>query len=261
MEKHHTGQNREVNQEDNILSAGYCRRCGRDHVLSQGGALDACRRLMVQFARHGCIDFAQSRDERQEECSLEPLFAEGGGKMFGVLVGEKVGRQVVSYAFSGQFNGLWSVPGWVDPIFDVDAYRELACGGGEREIKELGRRMDKLEKGHPVRTTLKRTRREKSRQLMNSIHRLYTLENFSGECVRLVDIFPGPGAPPTGTGDCCAPKLLHHAVRNHIRPTALAEFFWGRSNRSNTREHGCFYPPCSSRCEPILGFLLCGLEV
>lgn len=65
---------------------------------------------------------------------------------------------------------------------------------------------------------------------------------------------------PTGTGDCCAPKLLNYAARNRLKPIGISEFFFGRENKSETRKHGEFYPSCKIKCEPILGFMLCGLE-
>ena len=40
----------------------------------------------------------------------------------------------------------------------------------------------------------------------------------------------------------------------------LAEFYWGRENRSGNRRHALFYPSCEEKCRPILGFMLCGLE-
>ena len=73
------------------------------------------------------------------------------------------------------------------------------------------------------------------------------------------DVFLGP-AMPTGTGECCAPKLLHHAATHGLTPLGLAEFYVGRTNRSGTRRHGEFYAPCAEKCAPILGFLLCGVE-
>ncbi len=67
--------------------------------------------------------------------------------------------------------------------------------------------------------------------------------------------------PPSGAGDCAAPKLLHFAYRNKLKPLALAEFWWGASPSSKVRRHGYYYPACRSKCEPILGHMLRGLEV
>ena len=41
----------------------------------------------------------------------------------------------------------------------------------------------------------------------------------------------------------------------------MAEFWWGMSPDSEVRIHGHFYPACKSKCEPILGHMLIGLDV
>jgi tRNA pseudouridine32 synthase / 23S rRNA pseudouridine746 synthase len=41
----------------------------------------------------------------------------------------------------------------------------------------------------------------------------------------------------------------------------MAEFWWGQSPKSEIRKHKEFYPACRSKCEPILGFMLQGLNV
>ena len=65
-----------------------------------------------------------------------------------------------------------------------------------------------------------------------------------------------PQGLPTGTGECCAPKLLHYAATQGFKPLAMAEFWWG----SGSKEQGKFYGACAERCEPIMGFLLSGLS-
>lgn len=41
----------------------------------------------------------------------------------------------------------------------------------------------------------------------------------------------------------------------------MAEFWWGDSPRTELRRHGYYYPACKSKCEPILQFMLQGLNV
>lgn len=64
--------------------------------------------------------------------------------------------------------------------------------------------------------------------------------------------------PPTGTGDCCAPKLLSYAFENDLIPLSMDEIFYGKD--TNTKKNGVSYPPCDSRCGIILPYIL-GLEI
>lgn len=215
---------------------------------------------MAQLRHHRRIDWSAPETMADPRCSTEPLFGTAGGKMFGVLCCRDArGARKVLRAFSGQFNGLWQVDGWVQPIFDVAAFNAL-IREPEQEIKRIGREMAVLSTGSARQRQYILERRTRSRQLMREIHVLYRLVNFRGEVAPLIKAFCGNGAPPSGTGDCCGPKLLHHAAVNGLRPEGMAEFYWGRSNASATRVHGRFYPSCVAKCGQMLGFQLCGLE-
>lgn len=62
--------------------------------------------------------------------------------------------------------------------------------------------------------------------------------------------------PPSGAGDCAAPKLLQYAFQQKMQPLAIAEFWWGLSPKSDFWKHGNFYPVCKQKCEPILSHML-----
>ena len=237
---------------------GYCRQCGEDHVLPRGRALSACEGVMAQLERHRHLMIFHPSSAPDPSLSTDYLFGEARGKMFGALVGRDAGgREVTLYAFSGQYNGRWTVPGWVGPVFSTELF-DRVNGPAEKAIKAVGARMDALPQADPRRMELKKERKERSRQLMQEIFDLYRFRNFRGETAALMDIYGEAGLPPTGIGDCCAPKLLHHAAMEGIRPEGMAEFYWGLENASRTRRHGQFYTPCAAKCQPILGFLLCG---
>jgi tRNA pseudouridine32 synthase/23S rRNA pseudouridine746 synthase len=104
---------------------------------------------------------------------------------------------------------------------------------------------------------LKQQRKALSRQLQAQMHAAYNLTNFSGQSLSLQQLMPG-GSMPTGTGDCCAPKLLHYAATQGLKPLAMAEFWWGSS--SVDKVQGEFYGACVERCQPLMGFLLSGLR-
>jgi tRNA pseudouridine32 synthase / 23S rRNA pseudouridine746 synthase len=108
---------------------------------------------------------------------------------------------------------------------------------------------------------LKQQRRQLSQQLQVELHQAYTLQNFVGQLRNLEAIVPNL---PTGTGDCCAPKLLQAAAQQGLVPVALAEFWWGPAQVNHrfpqeSKVPGQFYEPCAERCQPIMGFLLAGL--
>lgn len=104
---------------------------------------------------------------------------------------------------------------------------------------------------------LKQQRKAISQRLQTQLNAAYRLTNFAQESLSLEQVIVGGKVGiPTGTGDCCAPKLLHHAATAGLKPLALAEFWWGSPGN---HQPGEFYPACTARCQPLLGFLLSGL--
>ena len=84
------------------------------------------------------------------------------------------------------------------------------------------------------------------------------MQNFLGEVLPLTQV-PSTGTrPPTGMGDCCAPKLLQCAVRHRLEPLGMIEFWWGSPPPALPRVEGAYYGSCEHKCYPILGFLLRG---
>lgn len=188
------------------------------------------------------------------------------GKMFGVLVCKSyqpsaVSRQqsAVSYqsiaAFSAKLDGSYYHEGFVPPIYEM--------------------------KTPPIGTS-----KEESRRLQQLLFAEYNVLNAKGEKRNLLELFQnektivspeewfekgerlkvkGEGGsltlPPSGAGECCAPKLLQYAFTHGLQPVALAEFWVGASPANELRREGQFYAPCSGRCVPILRFMMQGLEV
>jgi len=111
--------------------------------------------------------------------------------------------------------------------------------------------------------TLKQERKILSASLQKQIHEQYRFLNAKGETKDLIDIFKSTdlGQPPAAAGECAAPKLFQYAYENNLTPIAIAEFYWGISPTKEVRKHGEFYPSCRSRCEPILGHMMQGLDV
>ncbi len=243
-----------------LKTGGFCRRCGREHWLGSGNTIDACRELMRQLDRLGSIGFLSAQSDTRTTLETAPLFGPARGKMFGVMECLKPdGTTVLLYAFSGQFNGIWLVDGWAPPLFDIDKFHAMTVEI-EKQIKDIGRKINQCTPHSNDWLALKKRRRLLSRKLMRDIHSLYRLSNFRGEIMTLEEAFTGGKGIPTGTGDCCAPKLLNFAAHNNLRPLGISEFFWGKENRSGGHRHGAFTSSCVEKCQPILGFMLCGLE-
>lgn len=110
---------------------------------------------------------------------------------------------------------------------------------------------------------LKTERKRRSILLQNRLFAQFRMLNARGEEKDLWQIFREHGrpVPPSGAGECAAPKLLQYAYRHGYRPLAMAEFWWGASPEAEIRKHGYYYPACKSKCEPILGHMLQGLDV
>ena len=169
------------------------------------------------------------------------------GKMFGVLVHS--GGYIA--AFSAQLDGSYYHDGFVPPVYECAAM--------------------------PIGTS-----REESQRLQRLLFSNYRLTNGLGETKNLLEIFRNEKPiispeewyvsgnktrlsteklPPSGAGECCAPKLLQYAFLHGLTPVALAEFWVGAMPKNELRREGTFYSPCSSRCVPILRHMLQGIEI
>ena len=110
--------------------------------------------------------------------------------------------------------------------------------------------------------TLKRQRAAMSDELQDWIFRQYIVHNALGEKSSIAEIFVDQGiVPPGGTGECAAPKLLEYAYCNGLTPIAMGEFWYGKSPQTAVRTHGHFYPSCTSKCGPLLRFMLEGQDL
>ena len=111
-------------------------------------------------------------------------------------------------------------------------------------------------------TQLKRLRKQRSDALQQWLFQHFVMLNARGEEKNLLDIFiewareTGSKCiiPPSGSGECCAPKLLQYAYKHHLQPIEIAEF---------TIQNGVaeYRGSCQGRCAPILRWMLQGMEV
>ena len=164
------------------------------------------------------------------------------GKMFGVLIYN--GGYLA--AFSAKLDGSYEHEGFVPPVYAMT--------------------------DEPIGTS-----KEESRRLQKLLFANYNFVNGKGETKNLLEIFKDEKVvspdewfgkelkseriPPSGAGECCAPKLLQYALTHGITPLALAEFWVGAPSRTEIRQEGAFYAPCSGKCVPILRHMLDGLEI
>jgi tRNA pseudouridine32 synthase/23S rRNA pseudouridine746 synthase len=113
---------------------------------------------------------------------------------------------------------------------------------------------------------LKQQRKQQSDELQHWLFSQFSLLNANGGRRNLIQIFrdyhhDDAAIPPSGSGECCEPKLLQYAYGHGLRPLCMAMFWWGESPREELRRHLHFYPACNGKCKPLLGWMLQGLEV
>ena len=107
---------------------------------------------------------------------------------------------------------------------------------------------------------LRSERHQRSIALQQWLFRQFVFLNALGETQSLPELFY-PAVPPSGAGECCAPKLLQAAYKEGLHPLCLAEFWIGASPADEVRLDGHYYPACNSKCRPILRHMLRGLNV
>lgn len=185
------------------------------------------------------------------------------GKMFGVLV-VQTQENKLGYlaAFSGKLAGANQHTKFVPPVYDGLIEGNFVNVGMleltriNQEIKNL-EELKTLESNQQI-ETLKKLRKSNSIALQDQIFNQYHFINQAGNEKGLREIFK---KPPSGAGECAAPKLLQYAFLHHMKPIAMAEFWWGLSPKSDFWKHKHFYPACKEKCEPILAHMLAGIEM
>ncbi|WP_417608901.1 pseudouridylate synthase [Owenweeksia hongkongensis] len=190
------------------------------------------------------------------------------GKMFGVLVVTNA-KEELGYlsAFSGKLAGGNHHSKFVPPVYDALTEGSFLNEGMPRlnqmsaVIKEL--QLDKSKNNQKRISELKTERKNFSVSLQEQLFDNYSFLNIEGEEKNLRDIFKDTihKNPPSGAGDCAAPKLLQYAFQHKLKPLAFAEFWWGLSPKSYFWEHKHFYPACELKCKPILKHMLEGMLV
>lgn len=185
--------------------------------------------------------YLRGKQEWQEEISR--------GKMFGVLVvkAPQLSTLYSLWAFSGLLDGSNTQEGFVPPVFDLQKSDEYF----QQEDAIISQMPDGEEKSN------------RSRALQLWLFRQFNFLNAHGQTTNLCDIFDKETCliPPSGAGECCAPKLLQFAYEHHLHPVCMAEFWLGASPKGEIRYEGEYYPACQSKCKPILRHMLQGLEV
>lgn len=207
------------------------------------------------IARIAAKEFQQFIEE--ESKNWEYNFKTLKGKMFGILVVQKEDN---SYAYlgavSGKLNGLPKRNKFVPSVFD-EATDDFFIDKGMKEVSNFGKQIESANSLKEI-SILKEKRKQHSLALQRQLFENYHFLNLLGVSKNVLEIFAEGnfGYPPAAAGECTAPKLLNYALKNQLKPIAIAEFWWGNSIKNNDREHLVFYPACKDKCRPILEFML-----
>jgi len=111
-----------------------------------------------------------------------------------------------------------------------------------------------LDEVHLQQQTMRRRQAMVSAKAQASVFAEYRLADPQGRLTPLTDVF-GAQAPPSGAGDCAAPKLLHYANEKRLRCITLMECWVGAPPVAGLRRHGYAYPPCRAKCGPLIPYL------
>ena len=230
-----------------------------------------------ELARHYCMEFISSIEDGSiilQQISQESEERRGHGVMIGALVCvNDAGERVVLHAVSG----ISVVPVVPEPVEEhpyphkiivppLVSPKEIenALAKNDKKIHELTEAIATEVVPEPVEGPSKKELQEQRTALTTesllNVFSLYTFTRFDGKKIMLNEIIKehGDRLPPTGTGDCCAPKLLSYAFEHDLTPISMDEVFYGRDTPN--KKNGTSYPPCDERCGYILPWIL-GLEI
>lgn len=243
-----------------------------------------------ELARHYCLEFIKGIEDGSvilKQLTPESEERRGHGVMIGSLVcSDAAGQRVVLHAVSGISVSAMFVEGpstssgntqtssgtahiIVPPIVSERAVA-AALAKNDKKIHELTDEINHIATSgvpepvegveRPQVQALIKQRTALTDESLRNVFELYEFTRFDGTKITLNQIIAEHGGrlPPTGTGDCCAPKLLSYAFEHGLTPISMDEVFYGRNTPN--KKNGVSYPPCDERCGYILPSIL-GLEI
>lgn len=178
---------------------------------------------------------------------------DGHGVMIGTLICKnETGQKIILNAVSG--NSLvveGEVEGiWVSPIVSSKDI-ENALSKNDYRIHQLTSLIQKASDSE--KDAFLKERESLTNESLQKVYELYKFHCIDGKEISLLDICKKK-FPPTGTGDCCAPKLLDYAFAHNLLPLSMDEIYYGKD--SLHKKNGVSYPPCDERCALILPTML-----
>lgn len=192
--------------------------------------------------------------------TTEKISAErfANGIMIGVLVAKNSAQEnKIFFTVSGisrKIEGKFQDAIFVEPIVSSKKIMS-ALQKNDKEIHLLTEKLKVCSKDDVQELQLRRS--SLTSESLEKVHELYSFYCFDGKNRSLKQICKNR-LPPTGTGDCCAPKLLNFAFKNNLTPLSMCEVFYGKSTENKVSD--CKYSPCDERCGLILPEIL-GLKI
>ena len=233
----------------------------------QEEAFAVCKKI-IDALEHGILQLEQVGKISAERS--------GQGIMIGVAVCQKAdGTSVILNTVSGISKKIKGSEAagfgiFVEPIVSAEKI-ESALEKNDFQIHQLTEKINLLKKkrkrpdGKFENQTEEEIQLVKQRSFLcdESLKKVFGLYSFhcaDGKIRSLLEICRKTQntLPPTGTGDCCAPKLLDFAFKNNFSVKSMAEVFYGKNNKF--RVNGKLCEPCDERCALILPEML-GLEI
>ena len=211
------------------------------------------------------LDCGKVKIQQITEVSKERL---GSGLMLGCLLAydKKTNQRIILFALSGISRQLIFADSEnpyeittqgekfiiVPPLVSDEAINQ-ALSKNDKKIHELTQLIKAGNK------KLESQRSNLTTESLKNVFLLYDFTRFDGKKISLNQIINKKGKlPPTGTGDCSAPKLLEYAFSHNLEIISMDEVFYGKDSKN--KKNGISYGPCDERCGYILPSIL-GLEI
>lgn len=231
-----------------------------------------------ELARHYCLELIKKLEEGTvclEQIARESLERKDQGLMLGCLVAwnRTLKKRKILYALSGNAkiikdpSGIFKDRVFVDSIVSFEEITR-ALQQNDQKIHQLtdqinslsAKNDDEVDASESQKALLIKERRKLTDQSLEKVFSLYSFTRFDGQKITLNQIIQKHNGhlPPTGTGDCCAPKLLNYAFTQGLEIVSMDEIYFGPDTKN--KKNRISYPPCDERCGYILPYIM-GLEI